>query len=147
MPRQKIRSGTKWTHPNTVRGKKKYRYCKICGKTADQVPIMKHENICETCVKELEKKKEGHLACKICGKVVPKQVKENKGFCDACVCSLCGKPDPKYTRKHGMCKECMLKLGTHCIDCGKEAMAQVRKNDGFCDICAAKAREKNSGGR
>lgn len=147
MPRQKIRSGTKWTHPNRVTGKKAARYCKLCGTTADKVRIMKHENICEVCAKELRKKKEGHYACKVCGKIAPKQVRENKGYCSECVCRLCGKPDPKYTRVHGFCRKCLAEMGTICIQCGKEAQTQVKKNDGLCDECAAKTKSKRAGGQ
>lgn len=141
MPRTKIRSGTKWTHPNRVTGKKRERYCKICNATADKVRIMKHENICENCAKEASKNKEGRLACKICGRVVPKQVKENNGFCNECICKLCGKPDPKLTRKTGFCRECLEKMG-HCRVCGKEALAQVKKHNGVCDECFQKAQNK-----
>jgi hypothetical protein len=108
---------------------------------------MKHENICEFCAKELRKKKAGHLACKVCGKVVPKQVKENNGYCSECVCRVCGKPDPKYTRVHGFCRKCLMEMGTICIKCGKEAQAQVKKNKGFCDECATKEKSKGTGGK
>ncbi len=137
MAKQKKRRGTKWIQPTKASKRQKKRYCKICGSTAEQVRILKHESICDLCVKDLQKRKSGHLACKICGKVVPEQVKKYNGYCKECVCSLCGKPDPKYTKKFGLCRECIEKLGTNCRICGKEAMAQVKKNDGLCDACAA----------
>ncbi len=142
MARQKKRRGSKWTDPGNVKGKKKYRYCKICGSTATQVRIMKHEHICEKCAEEAARKKKGQLACKACGKVVPNQLKKYNGYCKECVCKICGKPDPEYTHKHGVCRECLIKMGTNCLVCGKEAYAQVKKNNGLCDECAAKRNNK-----
>jgi len=145
MGKQKKRRGSKWIDPSSVRGKKKYRFCKICGATAEQVRIMKHENICEHCARDAQKHQRGNLACKGCGKVVPNQLKKYNGYCKECVCRICGKPDPEFTHTHGVCRECLAKMGTNCRICGKEAVAQVKKNDGICDECAAREGEK--GGR
>lgn len=144
MAKQKKRRGSKWIDPNKVSGKKKYRYCKICGSTAQQVRIMKHENICEKCAARAAQTKSGQLACKACGKVVPNQVQKYNGYCKECVCKICGQPDPEYTKKHGFCRQCLAKMGTNCRICGKEAVAQVRKNNGLCDQCQAEA-EKQAG--
>ncbi|MCK4258694.1 MAG: hypothetical protein KAX49_06935 [Halanaerobiales bacterium] len=145
MAKQQKRRGIKWILPTRISSRQKKRYCRICGSTAEQVRILKHENICELCVKDLQKRKGGNLACKSCGKVVPEQVKKYNGYCKECVCSLCGKPDPKFTRKHGLCRECFGKLGTNCRICGKEAVAQVKKNNGICDACAEKIKNKQKG--
>ncbi|AZR72381.1 hypothetical protein BBF96_02605 [Anoxybacter fermentans] len=139
MAKQKKRRGSKWIKPTRATGRKKERYCRICGTTASQVRIMKHENICELCVRELSRQKGGKLACKGCGKVVPKQVRKYKGYCKDCICRVCGKPDPEYCQKTGFCRECSKEMGI-CRVCGKEAMAQVEKNDGLCDACAKKLR-------
>ena len=138
MAKQKKRRGSKWIDPNKVSGKKKYRYCKICGSTAKQVRIMKHENICEKCALTAAKKKSGQLACKACGKVVPNQVHKYNGYCKECVCKICGRPDPRYTQQQGFCRQCLVKMGTNCLICGKEAVAQIRKNNGLCDQCKLK---------
>jgi len=138
MAKQKNRRGSKWLDPNRVTGRRAKRYCKLCGTEATQVRILKNENICENCVKELEKKKDGYYACKACGKVAPKQVQENKGYCKDCVCRACGKADPKFVQKHGFCETCFEIMGTNCRKCGKEAYAQVQRNDGLCDKCAGK---------
>ena len=146
MAKQKKRRGSKWIDPNRVMGKKKERYCRICGAKATQVRLLKHENICEKCIEDLSKRKSGNLACKICGKVVPKQVKKYNGYCKECVCKLCGKPDPEYTKKHGFCRDCLTQIGNICRICGKEAPTQIKKNNGLCDNCATKD-EINGKGR
>ncbi|MGM0502755.1 MAG: hypothetical protein ACQERJ_09500 [Bacillota bacterium] len=136
MGKQQKRRGSKWLDPNKVSGRRTDRYCHRCGKEATQVRILKHENLCEDCIKELEEKKEGNYACKGCGKVVPAQVQENDGYCKECVCKICGKPDPEFAQKHGFCESCFELMGTNCRECGKEARAQVQRNDGLCDDCA-----------
>lgn len=138
MAKQKNRRGSKWLDPNKVSGRKAERYCRRCGTKATQVRILKHENLCENCIKELEKKKDGKYSCKACGKVAPNQVKENNGYCKSCVCKICGRPDPEFVKKHGFCRECFELIGTNCRKCGKEAAAQVRRNNGLCDKCAGK---------
>lgn len=147
MAKQQKRRGSKWIKPNRATGRKKERYCKICGTTASQARILKHENICEFCAREAQKKKEGRLACKACGKVVPHQLKKYNGYCKECVCSLCGKPDPDWAQKTGYCKSCFELIGVNCRVCGKEARAQVQKNEGLCDACAELERKKKSGRR
>ncbi|MBM7555378.1 hypothetical protein [Halanaerobacter jeridensis] len=136
MAKQQKRRGSKWLDPNKVDGRHEDRYCHRCGKTATQVRILKHENLCEDCVEELRQKKEGDYACKGCGKVAPQQVKENDGYCKDCICKICGEPDPKFVHKHGFCEDCFELMGTNCRKCGKEARAQVQLNDGLCDDCA-----------
>ncbi|GAB6098859.1 hypothetical protein JCM16358_07380 [Halanaerocella petrolearia] len=126
----------KWLDPNKVSGRRAKRYCKLCGTEATRVRILKHENICENCVEDLSRKKEGKYACKGCGKVAPKQLENNKGYCKDCVCRICGKPDPAFAQKHGFCEKCFEIMGTNCRECGKEARAQVQRNDGLCDDCA-----------
>ncbi len=138
MAKQKNRRGGKWLDPNNVSGRRAERYCKRCGTEATQVRILKHENLCENCVKELAQKKGGHYACKGCGKVAPKQVQENNGYCKDCICRICGHPDPEFVQKHGFCEKCFDLMGTNCRKCGKEAEAQVRRNNGLCDKCAGK---------
>ncbi|SJZ65005.1 hypothetical protein [Selenihalanaerobacter shriftii] len=141
MAKQKKRKGSKWLDPNKEgkgHGRRSERYCQRCGQTVKDVRILKHSNLCEDCVRELEKKKEGKYACKGCGKVVPEQVQENDGYCKDCCCRVCGKPDPEFAKKHGFCESCFELMGTNCKECGKEAEAQVRRNDGYCDECADK---------
>ncbi|GAB6137618.1 hypothetical protein [Halanaerobaculum tunisiense] len=128
----------KWLDPNQVSGRQAERYCRICGSEATQVRILKHANICEDCVENLRQKKEGKYACKGCGKVAPKQVQENDGYCKDCVCRICGTADPDFARQHGFCEKCFELMGTNCRECGKEARAQVQRNDGLCDDCAGR---------
>ncbi|WP_027338731.1 hypothetical protein [Halonatronum saccharophilum] len=138
MAKQKKRKGSKWLDPNKVSGRKAERYCQRCGTLATEVRILKHENLCENCVEELKKKKDGVYSCKGCGKVAPKQVQENKGYCKGCTCKACGRPDPKFVKKHSFCESCFELIGTDCRRCGKEAQAQVKRNDGLCDECAGR---------
>ena len=135
MAKQKKRKGSKWIDPNKATGRQRERYCKICGKTAAQVRILKNENICEECVEKASKRKGGNLACKVCGKVAPQQIQANNGFCKNCLCDACGEPDGHYPNKIGFCRKCAKMIGI-CIECGKEATAQVESNDGYCDECA-----------
>ncbi|MCK8816491.1 hypothetical protein MWH28_03805 [Natroniella sulfidigena] len=136
MAKQQTRRGGKWLDPNNVSGRRAERYCAICGAEATEVRILKHENICEDCVKRLREEKDGKYACKACGKIAPKQLEENNGYCKECVCKICGKPDPEFARKHDFCEACFELIGTDCRRCGKEARAQVKRNDGLCDECA-----------
>ena len=138
MAKQQTRRGSKWLDPHKVSGRHKERYCHRCGAKATQVRILKHENLCENCVKQLQQEKGGKYACKGCGKVAPEQVRDNDGYCKGCVCRICGTADPQFVQKHGFCENCFELMGTDCKRCGKEARAQVKKNDGLCDACAGK---------
>ena len=128
-----------WADPNREgksRGRQGLRYCSRCGNTVQQSRIMKNLNLCEFCVKELERKRDGIHSCRGCGKVLrPKDLRERKGYCGQCVCAACGTPDPIQVKKTGLCYKCSQAMGDFCRVCGKEATAQVRKNKGLCDSC------------
>jgi hypothetical protein len=96
---------------------------------------LKNENLCEDCVQQLRHDKEGKYACKGCGKVAPEQLREHNGYCKDCISKICEKPDPEFVHKHGFCESCFELMGTNCRECGKEARAQVQRNDGLCDEC------------
>lgn len=128
----------KWLDPNKINKRQQDRYCKFCKQKATQVRILKHENICEDCVQRLKNEKKGKYACKGCGKIAPQQLKENNGYCKDCTCKICGEADPKFVQQHGFCKECFQLIGTNCKRCGKEAEAQVERNNGLCDRCAGR---------
>ena len=118
------------------RGRQGMRYCSRCGNTVQQSRIMKNLNLCEFCVKEFEKKRDGIHSCRGCGKVmVREELRERKGYCAQCVCPACGAPDPVQVQKTGLCSKCSRTIGDFCRVCGKEAAAQVRKNHGLCDSC------------
>lgn len=128
-----------WADPNREgRSKTKgNRFCSRCGNTVQQARILKSTNLCEFCINELTGKRDGIFSCRGCGKVAPLELKEHQGYCSACLCSACGRPDPQYVRKTGMCFTCAAQIGDFCRRCGKEASAQVAKNKGYCDECAA----------
>ena len=129
-----------WADPNIEgrsRERKGKRFCARCGNTVQQARILKSLNLCEFCLKELETKRDGKMSCRSCGKVAPLEIQEHNGYCTQCVCSACGKPDPMSVVKTGLCFHCAQNVGDFCRKCGKEAGAQVRKNHGLCDVCAA----------
>lgn len=135
----------KWIDPNKVRAgdRKAKRYCRICGNPASKFRILAGLNLCEFCVADLEKRRDGVWSCKACGKVAPDQLKEHNGYCEDCVCPGCGRPDPENVRKYGMCRTCYETVGAiYCVRCGKEAPSQVKKNRGFCDACAREEGEQ-----
>ncbi len=139
MPLQRPKK--KWADPSREgrsKGRQGERFCSKCGNTVQHARILKSLNLCEFCIKEYEAKKDGINSCRGCGKVAPVELQEHNGYCNECVCSACGKPDPQYVRKTGLCYQCASALGDFCRRCGKEAAAQVRKNKGYCDECAAK---------
>lgn len=128
-----------WSDPNKEGkegGRRAQRFCSRCGNTVQSFRILKSVNLCEPCVKELESKRDGINSCRGCGKVSPKEVRENGGYCAQCLCPACGRPDPVQVRKNGLCAVCSATVGDFCLKCGKEASAQVKKNKGLCDVCA-----------
>lgn len=135
-------SGTRikrpWLDPNKEgksRGRLGKRYCARCGNTVQTARILKAYNLCEFCVKDLEKKKDGVWTCKSCGRLAPAEVRAYNGYCLACVCRICRQPDREYVSKTGLCRRCATQIGDFCLACGKEAPAQTRKNKGLCDQC------------
>jgi hypothetical protein len=129
-----------WADPNKEgrsRGRQGERFCSKCGNSIQTARILKSLNLCEFCVKELEKKRDGVWSCRACGKLAPEEIKKHNGYCTQCVCSACGKFDP-YVNKTGLCRQCSSAVGDFCKQCGKEAAAQIRKNKGLCDACAGK---------
>lgn len=135
-----------WADPNREgRSKERQsrRFCSRCGNTVQQVRIYKSLNLCEFCLKELAAKRDGVYSCRICGRIVPEELKKHQGYCSQCVCRACGKPDPDHIRKTGLCFQCAQAMGDFCRSCGKEATAQVRKNQGLCDQCFEKFRLKH----
>ena len=140
MPQNRVKH--LWADPNRegkATGRQAKRCCAKCGNTVQKARILKTLNLCEFCVKELEAKRDGIQSCKGCGKVSPEEVRENKGYCNQCICTACGRPDPVNVRKNGLCAKCSETLGDFCRKCGKEASAQVKKNKGLCDECKKKA--------
>lgn len=127
-----------WSDPNIEGkegGRRAQRYCSRCGNTVEKFRILKSLNLCELCVKELQKKRDGRYSCRGCGKLAPEEIKEHNGYCRECICPACGRPDPVNVRKSGLCSKCSSTLGDFCRKCGKEASAQVKKNKGLCDAC------------
>ncbi len=118
------------------------RFCKRCGTPVTSARILGSLNLCEFCVKELEKARDGRYSCKGCGKVAPEQLKKYKGYCKDCVCPACGRPEPEHVRKFGLCSACMEIVGGICRRCGKEAPGQVDKNRGLCDACRSMMDER-----
>jgi hypothetical protein len=140
MPKQKTKH--LWADPNRegarVRGSKDkqgQRFCSKCGNTVTKVRILKSVNLCEFCVEEIQKKRDGITSCRSCGKIAPEELREHNGYCKLCICPACGKPDPDYIRKTGLCFQCAQTFQDFCRGCGKEAPAQIRKNKGWCDEC------------
>ena len=136
------RGKTLWLDPNKEgrkRGRQGQRFCRRCGNSVQKFRILRHYNLCEPCVKELESKRDGVWSCKSCGRLAPNELKAHRGYCSNCVCPACGRPDPENVRKVGFCRECAASMGDFCRVCGKEAAAQVRKNRGLCDRCASLA--------
>ncbi|HOQ24832.1 MAG TPA: hypothetical protein PLI94_07855 [Bacillota bacterium] len=139
------RGESPWLDPNKEgrrSGRQSRRYCSRCGNTVKQFRILRGLNLCEPCVRELEHKRDGQMACKGCGRLAPKEVKEHGGYCLECICPACGRPDPSHIRKTGLCLMCAEGLGEFCRRCGKEAAAQVRKNRGLCNVCAGLGKKK-----
>ena len=129
-----------WADPNREgqgKGRQAERFCSRCGNTVKKTRILKTFNLCEYCVKEYQTKRDGVVSCRGCGKVAPTELKEHGGFCNSCICPACGKADPAQVRKSGFCTQCTTAVGDLCRSCGKEAKAQVNRNRGLCDQCAA----------
>ncbi|MCL4516023.1 MAG: hypothetical protein M1379_10635 [Firmicutes bacterium] len=138
MSRSTQKENRRWLDPNREGrgGRRSGRYCARCGTTVQSARILKGLNLCEFCVRELEKARDGRWSCLGCGKIAPDQLRKYGGYCKDCVCPACGRPDPEAVHKYGMCRQCMTQVGEFCRRCGKEAAAQVRKNRGLCDACA-----------
>lgn len=130
-----------WLDPNREGkggGRRAQRYCARCGNSVRKVRILKSHNLCEYCYRELVERKDGVWTCKACGKFAPEEIRKYKGYCSECLCRVCGRPDPDYVRKTDLCRRCAENVGEFCLNCGKEAPAQVRKNRGYCDLCFRK---------
>lgn len=137
-----------WADPNREgksQGRQGKRYCARCGNTVQHARILKNLNLCEFCVKELVKKRDGIYSCRGCGRVLPrKELQKHKGYCSRCVCPACDAADPVSVKKTGLCLRCNQAIGDFCRVCGKEAASQVRKNQGLCDSCL---KNRNAFGR
>ncbi|HEX3043529.1 MAG TPA: hypothetical protein VHY08_02140 [Bacillota bacterium] len=136
MPKQKTKH--LWADPNREGQSKdkQGRFCSKCGNPVTKFRILKSVNLCEFCVNEIQRKRDGITSCRSCGKIAPEEIREHNGFCKLCVCPACGKPDPDYVRKTGLCFHCAQTFKEFCRGCGKEAPAQIRQNKGWCDECA-----------
>lgn len=141
------RGKSPWLDPNKegrAGGRQSHRYCGRCGNSVRKFRILRGLNLCELCVRELEKRRDGVSSCRACGKMAPQEVREHGGYCNECVCPACGRPDPESIRRTGLCKVCSKGIVGICRECGKEAEAQVRKNRGLCNQCAARRSGKKS---